>query len=144
MSSSFMARLTPGSELRPPPLPHARNGADSTKILPRSRQGVSGSGAEAEFAAEPGPGVNPQPVRAAGTHPQGRGRLVARQPGEVAQFDELGLDRVMFCQPVQRRVEGQEVHVRFRSKQGVRVQVPALTTAAVLVRLLAAGVLYED
>jgi hypothetical protein len=29
---------------------------------------------------------------------QGRGCLVARQPGEGAQFDELGLEWILFCQ----------------------------------------------
>src|SRR6266705_1049488 len=34
--------------------------------LPRSGNGASGFDAEAEFAAQPGPGVDPLPIRAAG------------------------------------------------------------------------------
>src|SRR6516162_3274914 len=129
-----MAHLRSGP--RSPPFSYARKGACSTKILQERWKGGSGFGAEAEFAAEPGPGVDPQAVRAAGTHPQGRGRLVARQPGEVAQLDELGLERVLFRQTVQRRVKGEQVHVRLRCDKGFRLQVPALPTAAVSVRLL--------
>src|SRR6516225_6827505 len=126
------------------PLYYARKGACSTKIFAKDREGGSGFGAEAEFAAEPRPGVDPQPVGAAGTHPQGRGRLVPRQPREVAQLDELGLERVLFRQAVQCRVEGEQVHVRLRRDQGFRVQVATLPAAAVSVRLLAAGVVNED
>src|SRR5262245_34736406 len=127
-----------------PPFSYARKGASSTRILPGDWQAGSGFGAEAEFAAEPGPGVDPQPVRAARTHPKGRSRLVARQAGEVAQLDEPGLERVLFGQSVQRRVEGEQVHVRFRCDKRQGVHVPALPIAAVLVRLLAPGVLDED
>src|SRR5262249_41457919 len=102
ISSSFMT--DPGSGPCAPPPSHARKGACGTKISAKNWQGGSGFGAEAEFAAEPGPGVDPQPVRAAGADPQGRGRLLARQPGEVAQLDELGLERVESRQAVQRGV----------------------------------------
>src|SRR5207248_769525 len=39
--------------------------------------------AEAELPAQPGPGIDPLSVRAAGTQAQHRGRLVAGQPAEV-------------------------------------------------------------
>src|SRR5260370_1056255 len=56
---------------------------------------ASGLGAEAQFAAQPGPSVDPVPVRVAGGHAQDRGRRLARQTGEVAQLHELGLEEVV-------------------------------------------------
>src|SRR5262249_34744411 len=133
ISSSFMPHL--GSGPCSLPFSYARNGAGGTKILPEDWKGDSGFGAEAEFAAQPGPGVAPPRVRAAGTNPQRCGCLGARQPGEVAQFDEPGLERILFRQTEQRRVEGEQVHVRLRCDKGFRIQVQALPTAAVLVRM---------
>src|SRR5512147_584353 len=54
------------------------------------------------------------------------------------------LDRILLRQAVQRRVEGEQVHVRLRRDKGIRVQVPALPPAAILVHLLAAGALDQD
>ncbi len=50
----------------------------------RAENRASGLRAEAQLAAEPGPRVGPLPIGAAGRDPQDRGRLVARQPREIA------------------------------------------------------------
>src|SRR4051812_47456794 len=74
-------------------------------------RGSLGFRAEAELTAEPGPGVDPEPVSAAGAHPQGCGGLSARQPCEIAQLDEPGLDGILLRQPAQRGVQGQDIQV---------------------------------
>src|SRR5262245_14728705 len=120
-----------GSGPLSPPRSYARKGACSTKIFPAWRGGL-GFRAEAEFTAEPGPGEDPVPVRTAGGDPKGRGRLLARETGEVAQLDEPGLERILFRQPPKRRVKGQQVHRGFRRGDRIGVHVLATQAAAVL------------
>ena len=59
--------------------------ADSTD--PTQVLGFEGG---AEFAAKPGAGRDPMPIRTAGRDPLGRGRLVTDQPRKVARLDEYG------------------------------------------------------
>ena len=54
------------------------------------------------------------------------------------------LDRILLRQAVQRRVEGEQVYVRLRRDKGIRVRIPALPPAAILVHRLAAGALDLD
>src|SRR5262245_14172727 len=95
----------------------------------------SGIGAEAELAAKPGASVDPVAIGGAGGDTQDRGGLVARQAGEVAQFDEFGLERVVFCQPAQRSIKGQQVEVRLGRDEGLGIDLLALPATAVLVAL---------
>ena len=86
------------------------------------------------FAAQPGSGVNPLPIGAAGRDLQDRGGLIARKACEVAEFDELGLLRVDFGEPAQGRIECRESIVRLRLGRdfGIHaVYVASMPTAAV-------------
>ena len=102
-------------------------GRDSAKSENRpSRRLAQGS------RVEPGPGVGPVPVGRRRGDAEGRGRLVDRQAGEVAELDQLGLAcGSSLGQPVQGLVEGQQVVVRSSaaSSSGVRGR-PALPIAA--------------
>src|SRR5262245_24279330 len=130
----------PGRGLLTPATFNARKGSRGTNFSWAFSQRASRAGPEAQFPAKPGPGVHPMPVRAAGGDPEGRGRLVSGQPGEVAQLDQLGLVRVVLRQAAQRRVEGQQVHARLRGGDRFGVIVLALPPPAVLEGRLAAGV----
>src|SRR4051794_13638044 len=112
--------------------PMRENAAAAPGFLGTVGKGASGRGAGAEFAAEPGPGVDPLPVGAAGRNPEDGSRMVAGHPAEVAQFDESGLDRVVPGQADEHHVEGQQVEVRLRGGEGVEVHGVPLPAAAVL------------
>src|SRR5262249_2318666 len=105
---------------------------------------ASGLEAEPEFAAKPCPCVNPLPIGAACGDSQDCGRLLTRQSGEIAQFHELRLKRIVFRQAMQRRVQCQEVEVWRGCDQAVGVRASTLPAAAVLATLLAAGVVNQD
>src|SRR5262249_48733093 len=100
--------------------------------------------AEAEFAAEPGTGIDPVAIGTAGRNPQDRGGWVPRQAGTVAQLDQLGLECVLFRQAGKCRVEREQVQVRLRGNQGVGIQIAALSVAAMLATLFAASIVDQD
>jgi len=57
------------------------------------------------FAVEPGPGVGPVAVGGRGRDAQHPRRLLQREPGKEAQFDEFGLGRILSGQLRKRTVE---------------------------------------
>src|SRR5258708_23726681 len=71
--------------------PHYEARANARTTNGGSDQSALGLDAEPEFAAKPCPCVNPLPIGAACGDIQNRGRLLARQSGEIAQFHELCL-----------------------------------------------------
>ena len=76
---------------------------------------------------------------------EGGGGLLAGQPGEIAELDESGLKGVHSGQPGEGGVEGDEVEVRFRDRDGVVRQLDVDSpTPTVFEALLAPGAVDED
>ena len=65
--------------------------------------------ARAELAEEPGAGEGPIALGGATADPQGRGRLLDRQPGEQAELDQCGRLRVDPREPGDRLVQVDQV-----------------------------------
>ena len=98
----------------------------------------------AEPLHEPRPDVAPVPVERALGQPEDRRGLVHRQAGEVAQQDDLGLERVARFEFLERLVDREHV-VRGRLEDGARlVQLLALPAAALLRPGLAARLFDQD
>src|SRR4051812_30138930 len=92
-----------------------------------------GTGLPVDFLVQPGPGVSPVAVRRGHGDAERPRRLLDRQPGEVAQLDELGLDRILLLEPAQRLVERQQLFPQFGRCQFDGVEVVANQPAAALV-----------
>src|SRR5690349_632706 len=86
----------------------AIEGADFSSVSPRVCGPRLYGGVGVEAREEPGPCVGPGAVRGARRDAQRLGRLVEREAGEIAEFDELGRTGVGLCQHVERVVNGQE------------------------------------
>src|SRR5262245_46966692 len=67
------------------------------------------SPARAEGLAQPGAGVGPFLAGLVDGDAQGGGHVLVAQPGEVAQVDDLGRDRVLRGQPRQGLVQGHQL-----------------------------------
>jgi hypothetical protein len=97
-----------------------------------------------QLLEEPGPGVRPQQIGRAGRDPQDLGRLVARQSGKEAEFDQFRRPGVCLSQLLQHFIEVDEVVARFVPYDQSLVQVDPCTLSPALDAVLAAGVLNED
>src|SRR5262249_29468789 len=81
---------------------------------------------------QPGAGVAPATVGGGQGNVQAFGRLLQSQAGEEAQLDELGLERVMGRELLQRVVQGQQLVGGRAGTLGIEVHVLAAPAAAVL------------
>lgn len=76
--------------------------------------------------------------------PKGRSRLGERQPHEVPQFDEIGLERVLGRQLIQGPVQGDQVFARLRLRGQIRFEVVADESATVPIGHFSPGVIDQD
>ena len=97
-----------------------------------------------QLAEQPGPAERPEAVGGAAADAQGLGRFLMRQAGEVAQLHEPGRVGVVAFQPAQHLVQRDEVVGTGLGGGEVRGEIDAQPSAAVLVGLLATGLLDED
>src|SRR5262245_56712395 len=107
MSSSVMTHLRRQrsrlSSVRKVVHPASRFFSFWTAIVRRSGPRVT------EFPAEPGPGEYPEAIDRAGRYAERCGGLLPGQAGEVAEFDETGLERVQLRQSRESPVELEEI-----------------------------------
>ena len=97
-----------------------------------------------QLVEQPGLGVTPVALDRRRETPSARAASSSREAGEVAQLDELGLDRVVGLELRQRLVEGQEVLRGGRGRDVDVVELLACPLAAMLLRPLAAGIFDQD
>src|SRR5438445_4769246 len=91
----------------------------------------------ADFAVQPGLGEGPIPVSRARRDGESLRRLFDGEPGEAVQLHQLGCLRVAFRKSGQGLIEGQQVIGGNLDRELIRVQLDALTVAAMLLPALA-------
>src|SRR5262245_45608946 len=97
-----------------------------------------------QLPEQPGPAEGPEPVGSATADPQGIGRLLVRQAGEITQVHESGRDRIMTLKPGQSLVQGNEiVRLAARRLEFLR-EIDTNAATAVLLGLLAARLIDQD
>ena len=75
---------------------------------------------------------------------EGGSGLGEAQPGEIPELDEIGLERVLGCQPVQSLVQCEEIFAGFGDGRGIRVECLALHRTAMARGGLPPRVIDED
>src|SRR3954462_14022630 len=85
---------------------------------------------------EPGAGVRPVAVSGGPGQAEGGGRLLDRQPGEVAQFNHPGGNWVVGGKPGEGRIQGEQFFVCNLGFSRDIGQIDPVTVAAVLFRSL--------
>src|SRR4051812_38716942 len=94
----------------------AKRAAKAPLIL---RYGAPVRSAAANRGLQPGAGVRPVSIGGRWRNAQDFGRLVACQSRKVAQFDELGFERIGCSQLLQRLVESEKLIIRLGCGDGV-------------------------
>src|SRR5438876_132456 len=77
----------------------------------------------AELGVEPRAGIIPVASRSCARNAEDPGGLIDGQANEVAELDELGLDRILRGEPGQRLVEGEQVSGGDSAGDGVKIDV---------------------
>ena len=98
---------------------NATSGAESRQeFLATAREGGSGQSGGLDLAAEPGAGIAPEAVGRARRDAEELGGLGDREPGEIAELDQLGRGGVGRGEPVEGRVDGQQLVDRTGLRRG--------------------------